>query len=88
MPFKVESPYEQWYYRRLKPWLHYLPVTKDLSNLESLFAWAEANPVLAQGVAERGRQAAKSIFSSDALLDAILDALVLYANIVKTRGLV
>jgi len=31
---KVESPHRQWYYSRIKPWKHYVPVKPDLSDLE------------------------------------------------------
>lgn len=33
--FKVESAYgfQQWYYERLQPWVHYVPVAADLSDL-------------------------------------------------------
>ena len=31
---KVESPFEQWYYGRLKPWVHYVPVAANLSDVD------------------------------------------------------
>jgi hypothetical protein len=41
--FKIDSQYEQWYYHRLKPWKHYIPVRKDLQNLTEHVDWALAH---------------------------------------------
>merc|ERR1712113_80247 len=30
---KVEPQYKQWYYSRMFPWQHYVPITANLSNL-------------------------------------------------------
>ena len=36
---KVQSDKEQWYYDRLKPWVHYVPLNADSSNLEEILNW-------------------------------------------------
>ena len=41
--FKVDSHYEQWYYKELKEWVHYIPVKADLSDLEDKYKWALEN---------------------------------------------
>jgi hypothetical protein len=41
--FKVDSHYEQWYYKDLKEWVHYIPVKSDLSDLEERYQWALQN---------------------------------------------
>lgn len=38
--FKVESHWEQWYYKDLKEWIHYIPVKSDLTDIEEKFNWA------------------------------------------------
>jgi|688.fasta_scaffold111333_2 hypothetical protein len=38
--FKVDSHYEQWYYKELKEWIHYIPIKGDLSDLEEKYKWA------------------------------------------------
>ena len=35
----------QWWYDRLIPWKHYIPVRSDLSDVKERFDWAEANQV-------------------------------------------
>ena len=33
--FLQDRPYKEWFYKDLKPWVHYVPVNRDLSDLES-----------------------------------------------------
>lgn len=39
----VESPYRIWYRKMLKPWVHYVPVKKDLSDLIDTIKWCKNN---------------------------------------------
>ena len=41
--FKIDSHYEQWYYKDIKPWVHYIPVKGDLSDMEDMYRWAVSN---------------------------------------------
>ena len=61
--FKVQSPhdYRQWYYPRLQPWLHYVPVDAALTNLVEIVAWATGNEDRARGIASAGRRLAESM---------------------------
>jgi len=36
---KVECDYRQWWNWRIQPWVHYVPVKCDLSDLEELITW-------------------------------------------------
>lgn len=59
--FKVNSHYEQWYYNRLIPWEHYIPVAGDLSDLEEKHDWALSNDDACRQIAESGRALASSL---------------------------
>eukprot|EP00301_Raphidiophrys_heterophryoidea_P001081 c10540_g1_i2.p1 GENE.c10540_g1_i2~~c10540_g1_i2.p1 ORF type:complete len:492 (+),score=63.46 c10540_g1_i2:1-1476(+) len=39
---KVESPYTQWFYNRLVPWVHYIPIKPDMSDLDEQLRYALA----------------------------------------------
>lgn len=54
--FKVNSHYEQWYYHRLKPWKHYIPVAADLSDLMGKLDWALKNDAMCCKIAQTGRK--------------------------------
>jgi len=42
--FKVVSGRQQWWYPRVKPWVHFIPVRLDYSDLWDKFQWAQEHP--------------------------------------------
>ncbi|HKX55237.1 MAG TPA: glycosyl transferase family 90, partial [Xanthomonadales bacterium] len=60
---KVASPtsHRQWYYHRLQPWQHYIPVAADLSDLQHRIEWCQAHGSECEQVAKRGRELALSM---------------------------
>jgi len=54
---KVGSPrgFRQWYYDDLEPWVHYVPVKADLSDLCDKIAWSAANGDECEKIAARGQ---------------------------------
>lgn len=57
---KVASPsgYRQWYYHRLEPWQHYIPVAADLSDLQQKIDWCQSHDKECEQVAKHGRELA------------------------------
>ncbi len=53
--------YRQWYYDRLKPWEHYVPVSADLSDLMERIEWVRANDREASEIARRGQAFARTL---------------------------
>jgi hypothetical protein len=53
---KVGSPNRQWYYDRLRPFEHYVPVRADLSDLMEQIEWVRSHPAEAAAIAEAGRR--------------------------------
>jgi len=60
---KVASPrgYRQWYYRKLVPWINFVPVASDLSNLVDRIRWLRANDDAAREIGRQGRILAESM---------------------------
>lgn len=54
--FKPESKRELHYYRLIKPWVHFIPVNKNFSDLQEKFTWAEENPCQAMKIAWQGKR--------------------------------
>ena len=77
---KVGSSYSQWYYRAMKPWVHYVPVREDLSDLQEALDRCIANDDLAYEIANRGRTLGSEIFSSHAVENYIVQLLREYAK--------
>lgn len=42
--FMVDRPLWSWAELRLEPWVHYVPVKRDLSDLDEKIKWADDNP--------------------------------------------
>lgn len=59
--FKVMSHNEQWYYDKLKPFIHYVPIKGDLSDIEEKFNWAINNISDCEWIGNNRRELAKSI---------------------------
>ena len=64
---KVDSPLEQWYYRRLKPWHHFIPLAADLSDLEDTYRWLRDNDDKARDIANTGDAFIRSLTLENAL---------------------
>jgi hypothetical protein len=54
---KIASPlgYRQWYYDRLLPWVNYVPISADMSNLLDAIATLRADDARARSIGEAGR---------------------------------
>ena len=50
LPFKHESPYKQYFESGLEPYVHYVPVKRDMSDLISQIEWARQNDDKAQEI--------------------------------------
>ncbi len=61
--FKVGSQfgYRQWYYDRIRPWEHFVPVRADMADLAEKVAWVRSHDREAQDIAMRGQAFARSM---------------------------
>ena len=66
---KTESGWRQWFSDEYLPWIHYIPVDDDFSNLQERFAWCEAH----QEECERMIRKAKDLFQKIYRLSAVMD---------------
>jgi hypothetical protein len=60
---KLDSKYgyRQWYYYRLVPWEHYVPVRADASDLGEKVEWVRANDARAAEIAANGQRFARAL---------------------------
>uniref|UniRef100_A0A6C0F9K4 Glycosyl transferase CAP10 domain-containing protein n=1 Tax=viral metagenome TaxID=1070528 RepID=A0A6C0F9K4_9ZZZZ len=59
--FCIESQFKQWYYEGLLPWVHYVPIKSDMSDLEDQVKWAINNDEKAKNIAEASYKFMKSL---------------------------
>jgi hypothetical protein len=54
-------PAIDWFQTFLLPWVHFMPVSSDMSDLEERWQWAEANPEEAQRIAAAGAEVGRNV---------------------------
>lgn len=42
---KAKSPWRQWFYDEYLPWVHYIPIADDFSDLQEKYQWCETHPL-------------------------------------------
>jgi hypothetical protein len=62
--------FRQWFYDRLEPWIHFVPVAADLSDFAERVAWLFDNPGAAREIADNGAALAASLDFRTGLLEA------------------
>lgn len=58
---KVGGSFRQWYYRRLEPWVHYVPVRSDLSDLDTQLRWCRSNARKCRAIARNATQFTRAV---------------------------
>ncbi|XP_014253410.1 KDEL motif-containing protein 1-like isoform X2 [Cimex lectularius] len=65
---KQNSPYYEHFYSELEPWVHYVPVKRDLSDLVEKIKWAKENDDKAKAISQAGRRfAVENLLPQDIL---------------------
>ncbi|KAM9328455.1 protein O-glucosyltransferase 1 [Pholidichthys leucotaenia] len=54
--FHVGDEWQEFFYPQLKPWVHYIPVRQDLSDVRELLQFVKENNAIAQEIATRGKK--------------------------------
>lgn len=61
--------HSKFYDAELEPWVHYVPIKEDLSDLEEKVLWARAHDAEVRAVAERGTRFARERLSMQDVLE-------------------
>ena len=67
--FKVNGQYYSWYDHLLKPYKHYIPVKKDLSDLVTLIKWANSHPETVEKIAKNAKIVYRKHFNQKTVLE-------------------
>lgn len=73
--FIVDRTYVEYWHENMQPWVHYVPVKADLSDLLENHARLEADPALYESIGRNARQFAAKNLTINALLEASAKAL-------------
>jgi len=86
-----------WYHEHLVPWVHFVPIKEDLSNLRDQFEWAEKNNKKARRIAKESTEFVKRMGTAEGLdelyrrhllkpLEELIDAFQLIEEIPSLFG--
>ena len=64
-----QYPYEEFYYHLMVPFVHYIPLAQDLSNLSHTLQWVRDHPTQVREVARNGRLFYDEFLSYDRMGD-------------------
>jgi hypothetical protein len=64
----------------MKPWVHYIPIQLDLSDLREKYDWAEANPREVERIAHSGTMLYQRILSGEYMETVYLDLFIDYLS--------
>eukprot|EP01127_Copromyxa_protea_P020493 TRINITY_DN6873_c0_g1_i2.p1 TRINITY_DN6873_c0_g1~~TRINITY_DN6873_c0_g1_i2.p1 ORF type:complete len:380 (+),score=65.91 TRINITY_DN6873_c0_g1_i2:571-1710(+) len=78
--FKQESPYFEHYYHLLEPFVHYIPVARDLSDLEERVLWAKENDYVVRNITRNARELTRHFLRPEDVWCDIYESLLSYSE--------
>lgn len=68
----VESPWVSFFSEQFLPWLHYIPVANDCSDLAAKLRWCENNDEACEAIARRARTRAQAVYARTTVVARVL----------------
>ncbi len=81
--FKQESPAIQWFYRALIPYIHYIPLNPDLSDLIETVHWARKHDDIMEDISNEAQAFANANLRYSHILQYVYLLLKQYAELQK-----
>lgn len=81
--FKQQSPDYQWYYPQLKPYVHYIPVADDFSDLIEKIEWAKAHDTEVRQITLQANEFAQTHLTYADIMLYIYILINEYANLIR-----
>lgn len=69
--FKVDSGWSQWFSDQYFPWIHYVPVADDFSDLQEKFQWCEAHQDECLAMIRRCQALFQRVYRFSAVVDYV-----------------
>ena len=76
--FLVDRPYKEWYFDKLIPWKHYIPIKEDLSNLVESYEYMESHPEKYEEICNNMQEFADKYLSPEAVLSYLRNVCLKY----------
>lgn len=73
--FVQDRPYKEFWFKDFKPWVHYVPVKRDLSDLDDVFNKIQSNPELETIIKNNARKFALEHLTKQVAIDFYVNLL-------------
>eukprot|EP00698_Gefionella_okellyi_P004557 TRINITY_DN14177_c0_g1_i1.p1 TRINITY_DN14177_c0_g1~~TRINITY_DN14177_c0_g1_i1.p1 ORF type:complete len:389 (-),score=51.49 TRINITY_DN14177_c0_g1_i1:144-1310(-) len=80
---RQESPFGEFFYSRLKPWTHFIPVKPDMSDVVEKVQWALDNQKRTKEIADRSTRLVREHLRPEQLLCYYVSAVKSYAALLR-----
>ena len=74
---------QEFFYSALRPYVHYLPLARNLSDIHDIIQWARANPIIVQAILNEARFFRRRYLNGQTINNYLLDLLTRYSNLQK-----
>jgi hypothetical protein len=81
--FVQETPCQEFFAPLLVPWVHYIPIKNDLSDLLDLIRWAQANDDSVREISANAAEFAKEYLSTDSWRIYLRTVFDIYAGLMR-----
>jgi hypothetical protein len=75
VPLIVESGYRLWFEHLLKPYVHYIPIKSDFSDLKETLLWCHNHDEECQQIGKNARQFALDILKKDVIVNIFTNSI-------------
>lgn len=82
---KPESKWRTWYAPKMSPWIHFVPVAADLSDLFEKIEWCRTNDVACRRIVRNAHRFVARHFKPEALVELCAEQLKLYGAKIAAR---
>jgi hypothetical protein len=82
---KVDSKYKIWYLHLLEPWVHYIPIKSDLSDLKEKIEWCKSNQNTCEIIGSNARKFYYKYISKQMMMDYVQQTLNLISCMSITK---
>lgn len=83
VPIVIESLYRPLYLDAWVPWVHFVPVKNDQSDLYEKIKWLQDNDLKAQEIAMNGRKLFDKLYNLQNMIEDTTNVFVKYASLMK-----
>jgi hypothetical protein len=88
VPLWQETEYAEYFFCNLRPFVHYVPVARNLENLYSVIEWVRQHPVESMEIAKEGQEFAKQHFNTAAVSSYLFELLLQYSKLMRFQPLI